>query len=83
MPQVLWPHRLNCPWRASATPAMVRSTLSVPTATIGAVQLAARMLAASASVAAVPACTPTVERAGSLYVALRIDTLISVAICHF
>ncbi len=73
MPQVLWPHRLNCPWRATAASAMVRSTMSVPTATIGAVQLAARMLAASASVAALPTWPPTIELTDSLYVALRIS----------
>jgi hypothetical protein len=49
------PPRLNCPWRATATTAMVRSALSVPTATIGAVRLAVHILATSASVAAMPA----------------------------
>jgi hypothetical protein len=43
-----------CPWRATATTAMVRSTMSVPTATIGVIQLAARMLATSTSIAAMP-----------------------------
>ena len=43
-----------CPWRATVITAMVRSTMSVPTATIGAVQLAARMLATSTSIAAMP-----------------------------
>ena len=77
MPQVLWPLRLNCPWRAcAAAAAMVRSTISVPAASIGAVQLAASMLATSTSIAALPACTPTFEPTDSLYVALRIDTLI-------
>jgi hypothetical protein len=70
-------HRpLNCPWRASAAAALVRSTLSVPAAAIGVIQLAARMLATSASVAALPACSPPAERAEALFAALRIDTLI-------
>ena len=71
---------LNCPWRASAAAAMVRSSMSVPSASIGVLQLAARMLAASSSVAAMPAWSPTSEQSESLYVALRIDTLISEAI---
>jgi hypothetical protein len=50
--------------------------VSVPTAAIGVVQLAARMLAASTSIAAMPTWTPPTELAGALYVALRIDTLI-------
>ena len=83
MPQVLWPHRLNCPWRASASAAMVRSPMSGPAASIGAVQLAARMLATSTSLAAMPAWAPAFEQTEALFVALRIDTLISVAICHF
>jgi len=43
-----------CPWRATATTAMVRSTMSVPTATIGAVRLAAPIRATSTSIAAMP-----------------------------
>ena len=65
-----------CPWRATVITAMVRSTMSVPTATIGVIQLAARMLATSSSIAAMPSCSPTIEQSASLYVALRIDTLI-------
>jgi hypothetical protein len=68
--------RLNCPWRAAASAAMVRSAMSVPAAAIGVIQLAARVLAASASIAAMPTCTPTAEPADTLCVALRIDTLI-------
>ena len=77
----LLPLPLNCPWRATAPTAMVRSSLSVPTAAIGVIQLAPRLLAASTSGAAVPACTPATEHSATLYVALRIDTLISEAIC--
>ena len=76
----LLPHRLYCPWRAAASTAMVRSTLLVPAATIGAVRLAAPIRAASTSTAALPAWTAATEPTGSLCVALRIDTLISVAI---
>lgn len=43
-----------CPWRATATTAMVRSTMLVPTATIGAVRLAAPTRATSTSTAAMP-----------------------------
>ena len=43
-----------CPWRATATTAMVRSTMLVPTATIGAVRLIASVRSASASIAALP-----------------------------
>ncbi len=39
---VLLPHPLNCPWRAAASTAVVRSALSVTTATIGAVRLVVR-----------------------------------------
>ena len=74
--QGLLPLRLNCPWRAAATAAVVRSTVLGPTATIGAVRLAAPIRATWTLVAAMPACTPTIEQAGSLFVALRIDTLI-------
>ena len=74
MTQVLWPHRLNCPWRAAAATAMVRSTIPVTGATIGAVQLAARMLASSTSIAmAAKAFSPAVGQADTLYVALRIS----------
>ena len=76
MLQGLLPLRLNCPWRATVIAAMVRSSMSVPAAIIGAVQLAARMLAASTSIAAMPTCTPAIERTAALYVALRIDPLI-------
>jgi hypothetical protein len=50
--------------------------MSVPSATIGVIQLAARLLAASSSIAAMPSWTPATEQADALYVALRIDTLI-------
>ena len=83
MPRELLHLRLSCLWRASAITAMVRSSMSVPSATIGAVQLAARMLAASTSIVAMLTCTPTFEQAEALFVALRIDTLIREAICHF
>ena len=74
--QVLLTLLLNYPWRAAAASAMVRSTLLVPTAAIGAVRLAAPIRAAWALVAALPACSPAIEQAVALYVALRIDTLI-------
>ena len=74
--QALWARRLNCPWRVTASTAMVGSAMSVPTATIGVIQLAARMLATSSSIAAMPTFSPTAEQPESLYVALRIDTLI-------
>jgi len=35
MPPVLLPHRLNCPWQATAAAALVRSALWVATASIG------------------------------------------------
>jgi hypothetical protein len=53
--------------------------MSGPSATIGVEQLAARMLGASTSIAALPTWAPSpaaTERTGPLYVALRIDTLI-------
>jgi len=59
---------------------MVWSAMVVPTASIGAVRLVVLILATLASIAALPALTPTTERAGTLFVALRIDTLISAAI---
>jgi len=43
-----------CLCRATATTAMVRSTMSVPTATIGPVRLAAPIPATSTSIAAMP-----------------------------
>ena len=76
MLQGLLPLRLNCPWRAAAATAMVRSTMLGPSAAIGAVRLAAPIRAACSLVAAMPTCTPAFERTGALYVALRIDTLI-------
>ena len=76
MLQGLLPLRLNCPWRATATTAVVRSAMLGPTSTIGAVRLAAPVRAACSLVAAVPAWPPTIERTDSLCVALRIDTLI-------
>jgi hypothetical protein len=41
---------------------MVRSAMSGPTATIGAVRLVAPMRANSISTAAMPTCTPTTEQ---------------------
>ena len=79
MQMVHLPHRLNCPWRATASTAMVRSALSVPSATIGVIQLAARLLATSTSTA-VPAFMALTEHTDFLFVVLRIDTLISEAI---
>ena len=52
---------------------MVRSAVSVPTATIGAVRLVAPIRATSTSAAALPAGAPITERAGTLFVALRIN----------
>ena len=43
-----------CQWRATATTGMVRSTMSVPTATIGAVRLAVPIRVTSTSIAAMP-----------------------------
>ena len=81
MQQGLMLRLLNCSWRATAsTPAVVRSAMSVPAATIGAVRLAAPVRAASASIAAMPIWTPPADPTGTLFVALRIDTLISEAI---
>ena len=76
MMQGLLPLRLNCPWRASASAAVVRSSMLGPAAAIGAVRLAAPSRAPWLLVAALPACTPAVVRTDSLSVALRIDTLI-------
>ena len=76
MLQGLLPLRLNCPWRASAAAAVVRSAVLGPSATIGAVRLAAPFRATCTLIAAVPPWTPAFERTGALYVALRIDTLI-------
>ena len=59
---------------------MVRSQLSVPTASIGAVRLVAPFRTTSPSLVAMLALAPTYERTDSLFVALRIDTLISAAI---
>ena len=53
MLQGLLPLRLNCPWRASATTAMVRSSMLGPAATIGAVRLAAPIRATWTLLAAV------------------------------
>ena len=76
MLQGLLPLRLNCPWRAAAATAMVRSALLGPSATIGAVRLTAPIRATCTLIAAMPTCTPSVGQADSLSVALRIDTLI-------
>jgi len=60
--------------------AMVRSTMLVSAATIGVVRLVALLPAALASAVAVFYCSTTTVRKASLFVALRIDTLISEAI---
>ena len=70
----LLPPRLSCLWRATANTAVVRFTMSAPTATIGAVRLAVPIHAASASSAAMPAWAVTTEQAVTLCAALRIDT---------
>ena len=69
MPKGLLPHCLNCPWRASATSAMVRSSMSVPMAAIGAVRLLVSIRISLTSLAAMPACTATSEQTDSLCVA--------------
>ena len=61
-----------CPWRATATTAMVRSTMSGPTASIGAVRLVVPTHAASTSTAAMPTYATAPERTASLFAALRI-----------
>ena len=76
MPKGLLPQRLNCPWRATATAAMVRSTVSVPMASIGAVRLMVSVRGTFSSIAAMPSWTTTTERAEALCAALRINTLI-------
>ena len=73
---MLLPQRLNCPWRATATTAMVRSSMSVPLATIGAVRFMVSIRTTFSSIAAMPSWTATSERAVPLCAALRIDTLI-------
>ena len=72
--------RLSCPWRATAATAVVRSAMLVTAATVGAVRLAAPIRATSTSSAAMPTWAATPEQAGSLCVALRIDTLIHLII---
>ena len=74
--QGLLPLRLDCPWRAFATSAVVRPTMLGPSATIGAVRLAAPVRATCTLIAPLPTWTPAIERTDSLSVALRIDTLI-------
>lgn len=51
---------------------MVRSSMLVPLATIGAVRLAAPIRATSTSIAAMPIWTPFTEQTAPLFVALRI-----------
>ena len=82
MQQALSPHRLNCPWRATANAAMVRSAMAVITAPIGAVGFGVLIAVRqpSTSRAILPARAMTVELTATLFVASRIDTLISVAI---
>ena len=66
--QGLFPPRLSCPWRATAAAAaMVRSTVSGPTATIGAVRLVVPIRATSTSTAALPPCGTGTELAASLF----------------
>ena len=55
----------------------------MPAATIGVVRLAVQMHAAWTSMVAMPAWTPATEPTDFLFVALRIDTLKSVAIWYF
>jgi hypothetical protein len=82
MPQVLLHLPLNCPWRATAATALVRSPLSVPKAAIGAVMLILSIPVTYSSIALLPPeWPPTPVGSGVLYVALRIDMLISEAIC--
>ena len=64
--------RLNCLWRATATSAMVRSAMSVPTATIGAVRLASPIRASCTSTASMPILATPAEHMETLFVALRI-----------
>ena len=81
MLQGLLPLRLNCPWRAPATTAMVRSssTLLGTKAAIGAVPLVAPAQALSTSTVPVPVplCSPKVARKVTLCVALRISPFAS------
>ena len=76
----LLPPRLNCPWRATASAAMVRSTVSVPAATIGAVRLVALTRASSSSTTAMPTWSTTAERTEPLCVASRINPKRSVSV---
>ena len=71
---------LKLPMAGNRTAAMVRSPMSVPTATIGAVRLVALTRATSPSAAAMPSCSTTTERTASLCVASRIDTKRSVSV---
>ena len=73
MLQGLLPLHLNCPWRATASTAMVRSTMLSPTAAIGAVRLVAPSQATSSSSVPMPLYTPAIARTDSLCVALRIE----------
>ena len=75
MQPVLLPLRLNCPWQATATTAMVRSPMWVPTAAIGQVPWLVPTRGACTSTVAVPTCAATAGRSEVLCVALRnIDT---------
>lgn len=67
--------RLNCPWRATATSAMVRSTLRVHAATIGRVRRVVPVPATSASVASMPSWTLSPVQTDLQYVALRISSV--------
>jgi hypothetical protein len=75
---VLLQHHLNCPWRAAAAAAMVRSAMWGPSATIGAVTPTS-----STSTAAVPTCSASTEQAGSLCVASRISAELVEALTLF
>jgi len=69
------PRRLNCPWQATATAAMVRSTVWVPAASIGLVPWMVQARGACTSTAALPSWAASSGRTDSLCVALRnIDT---------
>ena len=67
---------LNSPCQAYATAAMAISAMSIPMAFIGAVRLMIPTHACSYSAAIVPALTSTTVIPASLFVALRINTLI-------
>jgi hypothetical protein len=75
MPQGLLPHRLNCRWPATAASVLDRSAVWAASASIGPVRLVALSLATWTSIVAVPTWTRAIGPTVSLFVALRIDTL--------